>query len=145
MSEYKVGTYTATELGISVDCVVQSLNYSFACDAAETQDENGNVKYIQQYNHRAEGSLNARIPRDVAAPAQGDSITVKGISLPTYTSAGMPSGGYTLESTPTGSGVSFLITDASLGTQNTEVSTYDLSIVRYLENGIGSQVTSAVS
>ena len=143
MSEYKVGTYTASDIGVSVSCVVQSLSFGFECDTAETQDENGNVKYLQQFNHRCTAQASCRVPRGVAAPAQGQSLTVKAIDLPSYTSAGVASGGYTLNDVTSGSGVSFLITDASLATQNGEVATYDLSLVRYLENGIGEQVTSA--
>ena len=145
MSEYKVGTLTAANMGVSVECVVQSLNYSFTCDTAETQDENGNVKYVQQYNHRAEGQASTRIPLGVEVPAQGASLTVKGISLPSYTSAGVASGGYTLDNTGSGVGVTFLVTDASIATTNTEVAQWDLSLVRYLENGIGAQTTSAVT
>lgn len=145
MSDYKVGTLTAANMGVSVECVVQSLNYSFQCDTAEVQDEKGNLKYIQQYNHRCEGQASTRIPLGVEVPCQGASLTVKGISLPTYTADGVGSGGYTLDNTGSGSGVSFLVTDASIATTNTDVATWDLTIVRYLENGVGAITTGQSS
>lgn len=141
MADYLVGTISATNLGISVSCLVQSLNWNFAYDESETRDEKGNVLIYQQYNHRAEGSVTARIPYGVQIPAQGASITIKGISLPSYSAAGVPTGGYTLDNTPSGDGVSFAITDASINTSNTEVAEWSLTVRRYLENGVGSQDT----
>ena len=82
MSEYKVGTISAANLGIEVACLIQSLNWNFAHDEAETKDESGNVAIYQQFNHRAEGSVTARVPYDVQIPAAGASLTIKGISLP---------------------------------------------------------------
>ena len=143
MSEYKVGTISGTSMGISVACLVQSLNWNFAHDESETRDENGNVVVYQQYNHRAEGSATARVPLGVEIPPVGASLTIKGISLPSYSAAGVPTGGYTLESTPSGTGVSFAITDASINTSNTEVAEWSFSVRRYLENGVGSQNTTA--
>lgn len=142
MADYLVGTISATNLGLTVSCLVQSLNWNFAYDESETRDENGNVVIYQQYNHRAEGSVTARIPYGVQIPAQGASITIKGISLPSYSAAGVPTGGYTLDSTPSGTGVTFVISDASINTQNTEVAEWSFTVRRYLENGVGSQDTS---
>jgi len=142
MADYKVGTISATNLGITVSCLVQSLNWSFAHDESETRDENGNVLIYQQYNHRAEGSCTARVPLGVEIPPSGATLAIKGISLPAYSAAGVPTGGYTLETTPSGTGVEFAITDASINTQNTEVAEWSFSVRRYLENGVGSQNTT---
>lgn len=141
MADYLVGTISAANLGISVSCLVQSLNWNFAYDESEVRDHNGNVAVYQQYNHRGEGSCTARIPYGVQIPAQGATITIKGISLPSYSAAGVPTGGYTLDNTPSGDGVSFVITDASINTSNTEVAEWSLTVRRYLENGVGSQDT----
>lgn len=142
MADYLVGTISATNLGITVSCLVQSINWTFAHDEAETRDENGNVLVYQQYNHRAEGSVTARIPRGVQIPAAGATLSIKGISLPAYSAAGVPTGGYTLETTPSGTGVDFAITDASINTTNTEVAEWTLTVRRYLENSVGSQNTT---
>lgn len=142
MSEYKVGTLSGTNMGITVPCLVQSLNWQFAQDESETRDHNGNVAVYQQYNHRAEGSCTARVPLGVSIPAEGASITIQGITLPAYSAAGVPTGGYTLDTTPSGDGVTFVISDASINTQNTEVAEWSFTVRRYLENGIGSQNTT---
>ena len=143
MAEYKVGTISGADMGIQVACLVQSLNWNFAHDESETRDEKGNPVVYQQYNHRAEGACTARVPLGVEIPPSGATLTIKGISLPSYTAAGVPTGGYTLETTPSGTGVEFVITDASISTQNTEVAEWSFSVRRYLENGIGSQNTVA--
>lgn len=143
MSKFLVGTLSGANLGVSITCYVQSINWNFVHDESETPDENGNVAVYQQYNHRAEGSATVRVPRDTVIPATGASLSVKGISLPSYSAAGVPTGGYTLETTPAGPGVDFVITDASINTQNTEVAEWSVSIRRYLENGIGELDTDA--
>ena len=142
MSEYKVGTISGANLGITVACLVQSLNWNFAYNENETPDENGNVAVYQQYNHRAEGTATARVPLGVEIPPSGASLTIKGISLPSYSAAGVPTGGYTLETTPSGTGVSFIITDSALNTANNEVAEWSFGVRRYLENGVGTQNTT---
>ena len=95
----------------------------------------------QQYNHRAEGTATIRVPRDYQIPAAGASVSIKGISLPTYSAQGVPTGGYTIASTPVGDGVEFIISNPTINMQNTEVTEYSMTVKRYLENGIGSQTT----
>ena len=141
MAKYLVGTISAPNLGINVSCLVQSINWNFAHDESEVQDENGNVAVYQQYNHRVEGTVTARVPRDVSIPAAGASLTVKGIELPAYSAAGAPAGGYTIDSTPSGAGVEFVISNPSINTTNTEVAEWSMTVKRYLENGIGEQTT----
>ena len=142
MAEYLVGTYKASDFGIVVAMITQSGEFSASHDESETPDENGNVLIYQQYNHRMEGSVTLKIPRDVAAPADGVSLSVKCIEVPTYSPQGVPTGGYTLLSSPASTGVDYIVINPTLRTQNTEVSEYSCTLRRYLENGVGSQDTS---
>jgi len=141
MAEYLVGTYKASDFGIAVAMITQSGEFSASHDEAETPDENGNVLIYQQYNHRLEGSVTLKVPRGVAAPADGASLSVKCIEVPTYSAQGVPTGGYTLLSSPASTGVDYIVINPSLKTENTTVSEYSCTLRRYLENGVGSQDT----
>lgn len=142
MADYLVGTYKASDFGIAVAMIAQNSDFSPQHDESEVQDENGNVKIYQQYNHRMECSVTLKIPRGVAAPADGASLSVKCIEVPTYSAQGVPTGGYTLLSSPASTGVDYIVINPTLRTQNTDVSEYSATLRRYLENGIGSQDTS---
>lgn len=141
MAEYLVGTYNAAAFGIVVAMITQSGEFSAAHDESETPDENGNVKIYQQYNHRLEGNVTLRIPRGVAAPADGSSLSVKCIEVPTYSAQGVPTGGYTLLASPAATGVDYIVINPTLSTQNNQVAEYTATLRRYLENGVGSQNT----
>jgi hypothetical protein len=141
MAEYLVGTYKASDFGIAVAMITQSGEFSASHDESETPDENGNVKIYQQYNHRIEGSVTLKVPRGVAAPADGSSLSVKCIEVPTYSAQGEPTGGYTLLPSPASTGVDYIVINPSLKTENTTVSEYSCTLRRYLENGVGSQNT----
>lgn len=142
MADYLVGTYNAAAFGIAVAMITQAGEFSAAHDESETPDENGNVLIYQQYNHRLEGSVTLRIPRDVPAPADGSSLSVKCIEAPTYSAQGVPTGGYTLLSSPASTGVDYIVINPTLRTQNRDVAEYSCSLRRYLENGVGSQNTT---
>lgn len=147
MSDYLVGTLSGTQLGFNVACLVQNAGLTFACDESETKDEHGNTAVYQQFNHRAEMATTARVPYNITLPPQGSTLSISGVTLPSYTSAGVPSGGYSLVTGATSSTVDFVITDASLNTVNGEVAEYSVTLRHYLENNIGSQnaVTSGSS
>lgn len=142
MADYLVGTYKASDFGIAVAMIAQNCDFSAQHDESEIPDENGNVKIYQQFNHRMEGSVTLKIPRGVAAPADGASLSVKCIEVPTYSAQGVPTGGYTLLSSPGSTGVNYIVVNPTLKTQNTTVSEYSCTLRRYLENGVGSQDTS---
>lgn len=139
MSKYLVGTYNAAAFGIATAMITQSGEFSASHDEAETPDENGNVRVYQQYNHRLEGNVTLRIPRGVVAPADGSSLKVKCIEVPTYSPAGVPTGGYTLLESPASTGIDYIVINPTLNTQNNQVAEYTATLRRYLENGVGSQ------
>lgn len=144
MSDYLVGTYKAADFGIAVAMITQSGDFDAQHDENEVRDENGNVVIYQQYNHRGEFSVTLKIPRGVNAPAAGSTLSVKCITLPTYTAQGVPTGGYNLVADPSGqSGIDFVVISPKLTTQNQDVSEYSATLRRYLENGIGEQNTGA--
>ena len=141
MADYLVGTYKAADFGIAVAMIAQTSDFSAQHDEAEIRDENGNVAVYQQYNHRMEASVTLKIPRGVAAPADGATLSVKCIELPTYSADGTASGGYTLVSSPSSPGIDFVVVNPTLRTQNTDVAEYSATLRRYLENDIGGQDT----
>lgn len=137
MADYLVGTLSATQLGLTIDCLVQGVDLSPAHDEHETLDHNGNVAAYQQNNHRVEGSCNIKVPAAAALPAPGMSLTIKGIEVPTYTAAGTPTGGYTLGASPETS-TSYIVTGVTLNSSNGDVRNATINIRRYLENSIGT-------
>lgn len=141
MADYLVGTYKASDFGIVVAMITQNCEFSAQHDESEVPDENGNVAVYQQYNHRLEGNVTLKVPRGVEAPADGASLSVKCLEVPTYSPQGVPTGGYTLRSSPASTGVNYIVVSPTLKTENTTVSEYSCTLRRYLENGIGEQTT----
>jgi hypothetical protein len=143
MADYLVGTLSAAQLGLTIDCLVQGVDLNPAHDEHETLDHNGNVAVYQQNNHRVEGTCNIKVPASAPLPAPGMSLNVLGIEVPTYTAAGTPTGGYTLGASETST--SYIVTGVNLNSSNGDVRNATINIRRYLENGIGNaQPTSAV-
>lgn len=137
MADYLVGTLSATQLGLSIDCLVQGVDLSPTQDEHEQLDHNGNVACYQQNNHRLEGTCNIKVPRGVLLPAPGQSLSLSGVETPTYSAAGVPTGGYTVMGDSSAT-VSYIVTGVGASTSNGDVINSTLNIRRYLENGIGT-------
>lgn len=142
MPEYKVGTLTNADL--STGLILQDITANIEFDTSEVKDENGNVAYVQHYNHRAVLSCNAIAPKGTALPTVGATVSLKGITLPSVAADGkMTSASVTLsEDGAGGSAVEFLVTSASIATSNSDVPKYALTLTRYLENSFGAIKTS---
>lgn len=142
MPEYKVGTLTNADL--TTGLILQDITVNLECDTAEVKDENGNVAFVQHYNHRATLSCNAVAPKGTALPTVGATVSLKGITLPTIAADGsMTDAKVTLaEDGASGTEVAFLVTSASIATSNSEVPKYALTLTRYLENSIGAIKTT---
>lgn len=135
---------TLKNANFSTGLIMQDVSASMECDTAETKDENGNVAYVQYYNHRAVLTCNAAAAKDAAQPTVGATVSIKGIVLPSPSADGsMTSATITLPSdASTGTAVDFLVTSATLSSSNSDVCKYALTLTRYLENGIGAIKTS---
>lgn len=142
MADYLVGTLSGTQLGLSIDCLVQGVDLSPAHDEHETLDHNGNVAGYQQNNHRVEGTCTIKVPRGVVIPAAGQSLSISGVETPTYSAAGVPTGGYTVMGS-TSTATSYILTSVSINTSNSDTITATVGLRRYLENGIGSASPAA--
>lgn len=82
----------------------QSNNLTVECDEYEAKDEKGNTKVVQHINHRVKGSVEAIVPLDTSLPVPGQTVTLKGITLPTVDADGKVSGSLTLNSADSGAG-----------------------------------------
>ena len=144
MPKYTVGTLTNADL--TTGLILQDINANIEFDTSEVKDENGNVAYVQHYNHRAVLSCNAVAPKGTALPTVGATVSLKGITLPTVDADGsMSAPNVTLaEDGTSGTAVDFLITAASIATSNSDVPKYALTLTRYLENSIGAIKTQSV-
>ena len=98
--------------------------------------------YVQHYNHRAVINANAVAAKDTAQPSVGSTISVPGVTLPTFDATGKATNP-SITLTGDGTAVDFLVTSASLATSNTEVPKYSLTLTRYLENSIGQIKTAS--
>ena len=138
MPEYKVGTLTNADLTSGL--ILQDIAANIETDTSEVRDENGNVAYVQHYNHRAVLTCNAVAPKGAALPTVGATVSLKGITLPAVNPDGsMTSPNVTLAADgASGTAVDFLVTSANLSTSNQNVPTYALTLTRYLENSIGA-------
>lgn len=140
--DYIVGTLKAQ--GISSSLIFQDANISLEFDTAEVKDENGNVVYVQHYNHRAVINANAVAAKDAAQPSVGSTISVPGVTLPTFDATGKATNpSINLTTSGDAAAVDFLVTSASLATSNSEVPKYSLTLTRYLENAIGQIKTAS--
>ena len=115
----------------------QSNNLTVECDEYEAKDEKGNTKVVQHINHRVKGSVEAIVPLDTSLPVPGQTVTLKGITLPTVTADGTVSGSLTLNSADSGGGTSFLVTGTpSINQSNTDFVKCSFEVTRYLVNGL---------
>lgn len=138
--DYIVGTLKAE--GISASLIFQDASISLEFDTAEVKDENGNVVYVQHYNHRAVITANAVAAKNTAQPSVGSTISVPGVTLPAFDATGKASNP-SINLTGDGAAVDFLVTSASLATSNSDVPKYSLTLTRYLENAIGQIKTAS--
>lgn len=140
--DFLVGTLTGSGAGTGL--IFQDCQANIEFDSAEVKDENGNVAYIQHYNHRAVISANAVAAKDAAQPSAGATIQMKGIELPTPDATGKMTNPTIkiLKDADAATPIDFLVTSASLSTSNSDVCKYSLTLTRYLENGLGGIKTS---
>ena len=143
MSKYLVGTLKLS--GTSSALIFQDASISLEADTAEVKDENGNVAYVQHYNHRCVISANAVCPKGEGQPCLGATVKVKGVTLPSPAADGsMTSPTINLEADASAEEVDFLVTSSSLSSSNSDVDKYALTLTRYLENALGAIKTDAV-
>ena len=143
MPKYLVGTLKLS--GTAASLIFQDASISLESDTAEVKDENGNVAFVQHYNHRATISCNAVCPKGEAQPCLGATVKVKGVTLPSPAADGsMTSPTINLEADDSADEVEFLVTASSLSSSNSDVDKYALTLTRYLENGLGAIKTDAV-
>lgn len=115
----------------------QSNNLTVECDEYEAKDEKGNTKVVQHINHRVKGSVEAIVPLDTSLPVPGQTVTLKGITLPTVDSDGKVTGSLTLNSADSSGGTSFLVTGTpSINQSNTDFVKCSFEVTRYLVNGL---------
>lgn len=141
--KYLVGTL-AVGSALS-NFIITETSPTIECDTSEVQDQNGNVAFVQHYNHRAVVSCNIVVPRGYAVPVVGATVSLKGVTLPTFDATGKCSGTPTItisENPASGSEVSFLVSASNLSMSNTGVTTGSLTLTRYLENGLGAIQTA---
>lgn len=141
MAKYLVGTLQVS--GTSTGLIFQDASIAIEADTAEVKDENGNVAYVQHYNHRCTISANAVCPKGEAQPCTGATISIKGVTLPTPAADGsMTSPTINLEADSSSTGIDFLVQSANLSSSNSDVDKYAITLVRYLENGLGAIKTA---
>ncbi len=115
----------------------QSNNLTVECDEYEAKDEKGNTKVVQHINHRVKGSVEAIVPLDTSLPVPGQTVTLKGITLPTVDADGKVTGSLTLNSAGSTGGESFLVTGTpSVNQSNTDFVKCSFEVTRYLVNGL---------
>ncbi|MGN0879907.1 MAG: hypothetical protein ACI4WT_10735 [Oligosphaeraceae bacterium] len=115
----------------------QSNNLTVECDEYEAKDEKGNTKVVQHINHRVKGSVEAIVPLDTSLPVPGQTVTLKGVTLPTVDADGKVSGSLTLDSAASTTGVAFLVTGTpSVSQSNTDFVKCSFEVTRYLVNGL---------
>ena len=142
--EYKVGTLVNSGIGHGV--ILQDLSGNVEYDTNEVPDENGNNRIIQHYNHRAVLTGTAVCPLGSAVPVSGSSISISGVTLPTFNADGScadPTITISKDGT-SGTTLDFLVTAASVATSNKDVAKYNITLTRYLENSIGA-ITTEIS
>jgi hypothetical protein len=141
--KFLVGTLSAgTALS---NFIITETSPTIESDDSEIQDQDGNVAFVQHYNHRAVVSCNVVVPRGYPVPVKGASVTLKGVTLPTFDATGKCSGNPTItisEDPSQGSEVQFLVTASALTMSNTGVTTGSITLTRYLENGLGAIQTA---
>ncbi len=141
MSKYLVGTIKID--GLSTGLIFQDASIALEADTAEVKDENGNVAYVQHYNHRCTISANAVCPKGEGQPCIGATVSIKGVTLPTPAADGsMTSPTLNLDASATGSAVDFLVTSSTIQSSNSDVDKYSLTLTRYLENSLGAIKTT---
>ncbi len=134
-----------TNAGVASGLIMQELSGNIEYDTSEVKDENGNVKFVQHYNHRAVLTGTAVCPKGTAVPTVGATVGIKGVTLPAPAADGsMQDPTITIAKDGTsGTAVDFLVTAAAPSTSNSDVPKYSITLTRYLENGIGAITTSA--
>ncbi len=143
MATYKVGTLKIADAVSGL--IMQDCNISMEADEAQVKDENGNVAYLQYYNHRAVASINAVIPKGSAVPIIGATVEIKGVTLPSPAADGsMTSANVTISTDNTaGTAVEFVVTSSQITSSNSDVDKYTLTATRFLENGLGAVKTAS--
>ena len=138
MPDYKVGTLKLFgELG--TDFLFQTSNLYIATDHSEAPDENGNTAAVQDFNHRAVADMEAVIPRGTGLPVTGQTVQVKGVTLPTVTSDGVVSGTFAMDSqiTSSSTAVNFRVTgEPRVTAQNNAFTHFSMQATRWLVNGL---------
>ena len=120
MSKYLVGTIKVD--GLSTGLIFQDASIALEADTAEVKDENGNVAYVQHYNHRCTISANAVCPKGEGQPCIGATVGIKGVTLPTPAADGsMTSPTINLDADGASSSVDFLVTASTLQSSNSDV------------------------
>ncbi len=141
MSKYLVGTIKVD--GLSTGLIFQDASIALEADTAEVKDENGNVAYVQHYNHRCTISANAVCPKGEGQPCMGATVAIKGVTLPKPAADGsMTSPTLNLDADGSSAAVDFLVTSSTLQSSNSDVDKYSLTLTRYLENDLGAIKTA---
>lgn len=141
MANYKVGTLKIADTVSGL--IIQDCSISTEADEAQVKDENGNVAYLQFYNHRAVANINAVVPKGAAIPVIGATVGIKGVTLPEPAADGsMENTAITLDDSSDVS-VDFVITSSQISTSNSDVDKYSLTATRYLENKLGAVKTAS--
>ncbi len=144
MAKYKVGTLKIADSVSGL--IMQDCNLSMEADEAQVKDENGNVAYLQYYNHRAVANINAVVPKGSTVPIIGATIQIKGVTLPTPAEDGsMSSANITLSEDGTGDAIDFVVTSSQITASNSDVDKYTLTASRFLENSLGAVKTATAT
>lgn len=137
-STYKVGTLKVADSISGV--IIQDCSFAIEADEAQVKDENGNVAYLQYYNHRAVANINAVVPKNSSVPVIGATLSITGVTLPSVSADGsMTSPSVTLSDAATA--VDFVITSSQISSSNSDVDKYTLTATRFLENSLGAVKT----
>jgi len=136
MTDYNTGLISKIDGSGFTDFLFQSHNLTIEADEYEAKDENGNTVAHVLKNHRAKMTVEAIIPAAAKVPVPGETVGVKGISVPTVTAAGAVSGDFKVDTTIT-TAVNFKVVGTpAINQSGTDFTKATFDLARYLVNEI---------
>lgn len=134
MADYLVGI--TGSLDTYTEFLLQVFGLGVEADEYEAKDGDGNTAAHQLINHRAKINVEAIIPKGQEIPVVGQTVSVKGVSLPTVAADGTVTGGIKIDESVS-TGVNFKITGTSqIDQSNAEFDKARLELTAWLVNTI---------
>ena len=134
MADYLVGI--TGSLDTYTDILLQVFGLGVEADEYSAEDESGNTAAHQMVNHRAKINVEATVGKGQEIPVVGQTVGVKGVSLPTVAANGTVTGGIKIDASVT-TAVNFKVTGTSkIDQSNKDFDKATLELTAWLVNTI---------